>query len=200
MSPKNGWLEYEPVLLGRPIFRGELLVSGRGFGVGSRLLNHWSSWISDWLILHRVLSRQTRNITAPPTATNLLDSQVYEKDSYRLVRLTTGKPISACDDMEFPWDKVNCPTDTKHCTKQQFGRLWRRVFTMNMNIALADYMLVRASARDRDVQDQRVLIVKPAARPTLSIAIAAIPQKTKFSLPNSWEPKGDPPKGLPPKK
>ena len=28
-APKNGWLEYDPFLLGRPIFRGELLVSGR---------------------------------------------------------------------------------------------------------------------------------------------------------------------------
>ena len=30
ISPENGWLEYKPFLLGsRPIFRGELLVSGR---------------------------------------------------------------------------------------------------------------------------------------------------------------------------
>ena len=30
IAPKNGWLEYDPFLLGsRPIFRGELLVSGR---------------------------------------------------------------------------------------------------------------------------------------------------------------------------
>ena len=29
-APKNGWLEYDPFLLGsRPIFRGEMLVSGR---------------------------------------------------------------------------------------------------------------------------------------------------------------------------
>ena len=28
-APKNGWLEYKPFLLGRLIFRGELLVSGR---------------------------------------------------------------------------------------------------------------------------------------------------------------------------
>ena len=28
-APENGWLEYKPFLLGRPIFRGELLVSGR---------------------------------------------------------------------------------------------------------------------------------------------------------------------------
>ena len=27
-APKNGWLEYDPFLLGRLIFRGELLVSG----------------------------------------------------------------------------------------------------------------------------------------------------------------------------
>ena len=29
-APENGWLEYDPFLLGRPIFKGELLVSGRG--------------------------------------------------------------------------------------------------------------------------------------------------------------------------
>ena len=28
-APKNGWLEYDPFLLGRPIFKCELLVSGR---------------------------------------------------------------------------------------------------------------------------------------------------------------------------
>ena len=28
-APENGWLEYDPFLLGRPIFRCELLVSGR---------------------------------------------------------------------------------------------------------------------------------------------------------------------------
>ena len=28
-APKNGWLEFDPFLLKRPIFRGELLVSGR---------------------------------------------------------------------------------------------------------------------------------------------------------------------------
>ncbi len=28
-APTNGWLEYKPFLLGRPIFRGKLLVSGR---------------------------------------------------------------------------------------------------------------------------------------------------------------------------
>ena len=28
-APKNGWLEYDSFLLGRPIFRGEVLVSGR---------------------------------------------------------------------------------------------------------------------------------------------------------------------------
>ena len=28
-APKSGWLEYDPFLLGMPIFRGELLVSGR---------------------------------------------------------------------------------------------------------------------------------------------------------------------------
>ena len=27
-APENGWLEYDPFLLGRPIFRGEPLVSG----------------------------------------------------------------------------------------------------------------------------------------------------------------------------
>ena len=27
-APGNGWLEYKPFLLGWPIFRGELLVSG----------------------------------------------------------------------------------------------------------------------------------------------------------------------------
>ena len=37
---KNGWLEDDPFLLGRPIFRGELLVSGRV--------------VVDWLVgLHR---------------------------------------------------------------------------------------------------------------------------------------------------
>ena len=30
-APKNGWLEYDPFLLGWPIFRCELLVSGRVF-------------------------------------------------------------------------------------------------------------------------------------------------------------------------
>ena len=30
-APENGWLEYDPFLLGRPIFRGEPLVSGRIF-------------------------------------------------------------------------------------------------------------------------------------------------------------------------
>ena len=29
MAPENEWLEYDPFLLGRPIFRGELLVLGR---------------------------------------------------------------------------------------------------------------------------------------------------------------------------
>ena len=29
IAPKNGWLEYDRFLLGWPIFRGELLVSGR---------------------------------------------------------------------------------------------------------------------------------------------------------------------------
>ena len=28
MVPENGWLEYDRFLLGWPIFRGELLVSG----------------------------------------------------------------------------------------------------------------------------------------------------------------------------
>ena len=28
-APKNGWLEYDRFLLGWPIFRGKLLVSGR---------------------------------------------------------------------------------------------------------------------------------------------------------------------------
>ena len=28
IAPENGWLEYNRFLLGRPIFRGELLVSG----------------------------------------------------------------------------------------------------------------------------------------------------------------------------
>ena len=30
-APENGWLEYDPFLLGRPIFRGELLVLGSVF-------------------------------------------------------------------------------------------------------------------------------------------------------------------------
>ena len=29
IAPENGWLEYDRFLLGWPIFRGELLVSGR---------------------------------------------------------------------------------------------------------------------------------------------------------------------------
>ena len=29
IAPENGWLEYDPFLLGSSIFRGELLVSGR---------------------------------------------------------------------------------------------------------------------------------------------------------------------------
>ena len=33
IAPKNGWLEYDPFLLGfRPIFRGELLVGSRTTG------------------------------------------------------------------------------------------------------------------------------------------------------------------------
>ena len=29
VAPKNGWLEYKPFLLGRPIFRGKMAVSFR---------------------------------------------------------------------------------------------------------------------------------------------------------------------------
>ena len=32
-APKNGWLEYDPFLLGWPIFRGELLVLGSVFSM-----------------------------------------------------------------------------------------------------------------------------------------------------------------------
>ena len=35
-APENGWLEDDPFLLGRPIFRCELLVSGRVIPASSR--------------------------------------------------------------------------------------------------------------------------------------------------------------------
>ena len=31
IAPENGWLEYDRFLFGWPLFRGEMLVSGRAF-------------------------------------------------------------------------------------------------------------------------------------------------------------------------
>ena len=174
----DGW--NTTFLLGRPIFRGYVSFREAIWGAKPLIL-------LDFRLL--ILSRETLRSNPKHDRSAKLPRigwipKFMKNDSYRLVP----------------------PTPYTTYKKKQVGRL-EDVVVFTMNIALADYMLAnaesdqhaayshRASARDRGGQDQRVLIVKPAARPTLSIAIAAIPKKTQFH----GNLRGIPPKASPPR-
>ena len=58
-APKNGWLEYDPLLLGWPIFRGKLLVSGRVSGVNDDQLE---MLLSDVLVCIDKCGIEIRNV------------------------------------------------------------------------------------------------------------------------------------------
>ena len=62
IAPENGWLEYDPFLLGRPIFRGELFVSGRVFLGG--LLGPGAGWLTLAMMTHQRCS--SAPLKSPP--------------------------------------------------------------------------------------------------------------------------------------